>query len=196
MPDSADLACYDHELVLPLGWFMHGDGPQSRWFFYADGRPGPSPQRTRALWRMLAEHAGHDVRLLGEETDWAEAYDFPRLPDVGGLGDIAFEQYLDGWPRSRSAPVTGPDLRPVSLVSIEDAVAMPLGLLDAAGAPDERYLVQPDGSPSEGVPLLTRAVWRMLATHVYRDVRLVLDVPSGFERLDEHFGVEAWPDAD
>ncbi|MEV6929559.1 hypothetical protein AB0M46_34410 [Dactylosporangium sp. NPDC051485] len=34
----------------------------------------------------------------------------------------------------------------------------------------------------------------MLATRVYRNLRLVHDVPDGFELLDDGYGIDAWPD--
>ena len=169
MPDSAYLACYDHALILPLGMFGPADPPGVRELFDETGSPmsarGPW---VAALWKLLAGHAGDDVRLLGEDSEWAQAYDFPRLPDVADSGDITFADFLGDWPAGATPPA-GPGVREVALVCVTDDTAVPLGRLGPAGPP---CLYDPAGRPSMESDELNRAVWQLLADHVYHDVRL------------------------
>jgi hypothetical protein len=174
MPDSAYLACYDHALILPLGMFGPADPPGVRELFDETGSPmsARGPWRA-ALWKLLAGHAGDDVRLLGEDSEWAQAYDFPRLPDVADSGDITFADFLGDWPAGASVPA-GPGVREVALHCSTDAIVLPLGRIDTAGPPGRRCLYDPAGRPSMESDELNLAVWRFLAEHVYHDVRLDL----------------------
>ena len=70
-----------------VGVFQRGDGPNAA-----------KPELTRALWKFLADHAGHTLRVL---TDDDPAYDeLEDFVEVGGdtIHDIPFSTYLQDWP--------------------------------------------------------------------------------------------------
>jgi hypothetical protein len=99
MADSADLVCLDCHVDLPLGWFWNTAEPR---YLFEDGVPSShSTELTRALWKMLAEHVYHDLRVLGEQsTEW-EDLDLDRLRTIGGelQGlDPTLEEFLGDWP--------------------------------------------------------------------------------------------------
>jgi hypothetical protein len=153
--DSADLMCIDHEFGLTLGWFWNTGSP--RYIFTPDGKPSSrSPTLCRALGRMLAEHAGHNVRLLGEQSPEWDELDLDTLVVVGGdrtLGhDPSIEQYAEGAPALAHA--TGL----IHLVCESDRTVLPLGAVRSAAADD-----------------LNRALWKTLAEHIYHDVTVVKD---------------------
>jgi hypothetical protein len=102
MSDSASLVCFDCNLALYLGRFWNKT--DVRVITTRDGvSAAQSSNLSRALWKMLAEHVYHDVRLLGESSsDWDEL-DLGPLRTIGGdrtVGgwDPTVEQYLGDWP--------------------------------------------------------------------------------------------------
>ena len=52
---------------------------------------------TRTLWKMLADHSRHDLRVV---VEWDEDYDAAiAYPEIGGetFDDIPFKEYLKDW---------------------------------------------------------------------------------------------------
>jgi len=100
MSDSADLVCFDCGLRLPLGHFWNVTEPGERYLFDADGRPSSdSAGLGRALWRMLAEHVYHELRVVGEQSDQLERIDPFTLRTIGGdlKQDPSLAEYLADW---------------------------------------------------------------------------------------------------
>jgi hypothetical protein len=100
MSDSADLVCVDCHFDLPLGRFWNT--ADRRYLFQPDGRPSSrSEEVTRALWKMLAEHVYHNLRVLGEGSALWEELDLKRLRTVGGDRpgwDPTLTEFLADWP--------------------------------------------------------------------------------------------------
>lgn len=55
------------------------------------------PLRTRALWKMLAEHRGHSMRVYVEDELEQALGDGLREIGGDGEGDIPFDEYLAGF---------------------------------------------------------------------------------------------------
>ncbi|APR87441.1 hypothetical protein A7982_12790 [Minicystis rosea] len=53
---------------------------------------------TRSLWKFLADHAGHPLRVLVEGEAGYEAIDDAWV-EIGGdaTNDVPFDRYLAGW---------------------------------------------------------------------------------------------------
>jgi hypothetical protein len=99
----AYFACIDCKVYLFLGKaivrgervsYFHIGGPSSP-------RNAARPELTRSLWKMLADHAEHNLRvaLQGDET-FARIAEDEEFVRIGGDTDtdITFEEYLKDWP--------------------------------------------------------------------------------------------------
>ncbi len=95
MADSAELVCFECELVLPLGDFDRTDDPSV--IVTGNGPGAGDPVATAALWRFLAEHVYHRVELLGEASlAWERiGIDFVRI-DGDIVGDPTLREYAEG----------------------------------------------------------------------------------------------------
>jgi hypothetical protein len=72
--------------------YFHIGGPE-------DPRNAQRPELNRTLWKMLADHAGHNLRVvLGDSEDYERMLE--EFVEVGddGLNGISFEKYLKDWP--------------------------------------------------------------------------------------------------
>lgn len=55
------------------------------------------PGRTRALWKLLADHAGHPLRVISEgEPGYNEIGEYVNIGD-NEPNDVSFERYLENW---------------------------------------------------------------------------------------------------
>lgn len=96
------LICTDCRVRLHLGKALSAspDGePIDRFHLGPAGAPPNSrqPELCGALWRLLAEHARHELRVLVEgDPRWEEAAGYA---EIGGdaAGDVPLEQYLAGF---------------------------------------------------------------------------------------------------
>jgi hypothetical protein len=176
MSDSAELVCFDCKTGLELGWFWNTAEP--RYIFTPQGIPASQELvLSRALWRFLAEHVNHNARLLGEQTDAWDDVELDEFVMVGGdrtLGmDPTFDQYVAGWPRPAAA-LTQEGREPADLayaVCLEHRVALPLGWFWPGAESDLGCLFDAGGVPTFEQAERNRALWKMLADHVYHDVR-------------------------
>jgi len=100
MSDSASLVCFDCRVALRLGFFWNApEGP--RYLFDRDGRPSSaSADRSRAVWRMFADHVYHELRLVAEQSADLGRMDRSRFLIIGGAeeGDPPIAEYVADWP--------------------------------------------------------------------------------------------------
>lgn len=110
MSRYAKFICLDCQVYLRLGKAVYTDYHHIN-YFHRGPLEGPqnseSPDLTRALWKMLAEHAGHELRV-GVEDDTAHGSIYNTraveegFQEIGGYdpetNDISFEDYLKDWP--------------------------------------------------------------------------------------------------
>ncbi len=101
----ASLVCVDCKVQLWLGKaiFQHDSTEQPTYFQRGNtdnGVPLNSENLvlSKALWKMLADHARHSLKVIVEGDP-----DYPATGDYAEIGgdefkDIAFEKYLEGWP--------------------------------------------------------------------------------------------------
>ncbi|GIJ31070.1 hypothetical protein [Micromonospora sediminimaris] len=92
------LACPQCATCVALGTaYRLGD---QRIGYFQDGYTANSgqPELTRALWKFLADHATHSLRVLLPDTPGYD--DLDQFREIGGdeQGDVSFAEYLDGWP--------------------------------------------------------------------------------------------------
>lgn len=100
MSESAYLTCPPCQVILPLGKPVQGpDGHLDRFNLAGQGYPANSanPPLTKALWKFLAAHAGHPLRVkFSYEPDFETIAAFQ---EIGGdqIGDVPFEEYVRDW---------------------------------------------------------------------------------------------------
>jgi len=98
MSTTGWLACTACSTCLFLGKAI--GGADDRVAYFQDGYVPNSEQRdrTRALWKFLADHATHPLLVLLPGVPGYNHLD--DLTEIGGdrVGDIPFDDYLSGWP--------------------------------------------------------------------------------------------------
>src|SRR5690242_19322127 len=102
MSRYASLACMDCHVELWLGKAIFKDNKHIDRFHRGTEKDPPNSQQaalTRALWKMLADHAGHTLRVVIEGTPEYEQLGDLGFIQIGGdeYKDISFDQYLKGW---------------------------------------------------------------------------------------------------
>ncbi len=100
-------ACIDCKIHLSLGKAIYRTPrvPENRiLYFHLGGQNQPINTQSidnAALWKLLADHAGHRLRALVEDsTDYDLLIADPETRRIGGDSshDIPFEDYLQDWP--------------------------------------------------------------------------------------------------
>lgn len=99
----ADLVCVECQVALWLGKTIFDDAGSPRYFKIGNEEDPPNSSRAelnRAVWKMLAEHAGHGLRVIVEGGPDENLLDHDALVEIGGdtVRDLSFEEYLRGWP--------------------------------------------------------------------------------------------------
>jgi hypothetical protein len=100
MSRYANLACMDCKVSFFLGKAIFRDDGSVNYFHIGGREEPPNWQRqelNQVLWKMLADHAGHNLRvLLSGDPDFDRLADFV---DIGGtaIRDISEEDYLKNW---------------------------------------------------------------------------------------------------
>ena len=106
--------CPDCKVLLWLGKAVFKSGTKlNRVDYFHIGDPSEPPnwareELNRILWKMLADHAGHEFRVL---FDWqlAELEEQGRdFVEIGGdsINDVSFEDYInDRWRPERNSSV-------------------------------------------------------------------------------------------
>jgi hypothetical protein len=100
MSRYAHLACLDCKVSHMLGKAIaHEENKIDYFHLGAASEPlnWERPQFNQVIWKMLADHAGHQLRVI---TSWDPEFDL--LADfmmIGGPddGDISIEDYLKNW---------------------------------------------------------------------------------------------------
>ena len=101
MSRYADFACIDCKVKLWLGkTIFREDGSVA--YFHIGGSKQPlnsqRPELNGTIWKMLADHAGHHLRVVVEgnpDDDLLDDDYFVKIDDIGDA--IRFEEYLEGW---------------------------------------------------------------------------------------------------
>lgn len=90
------LVCHECRDILFLGKFVRpADKPN---YFHIGGpnesRNSEKPERTRAVWKFLADHVGHTIAVVTSFDDNFE--DVAQYRAIGGdtIDDITLEDYL------------------------------------------------------------------------------------------------------
>jgi hypothetical protein len=103
MSRYAQFACMECKVALFLGKIVY-TAADSINFFHLGGIDIPNTQRlelNRVLWKMLADHANHPLRVVTEGTrEYDVLTDDEEVVWIGGDEpgrDIPFEEYLKDW---------------------------------------------------------------------------------------------------
>jgi hypothetical protein len=100
MARSAHLACLDCKVTFWLGKAVFHPNNTVNYFFGIgdEVHNWQNQEANRVLWKMLADHAGHSLRVL---VEWAPEFnvfmDDGAVVEIGGDEpghDIPFEEYL------------------------------------------------------------------------------------------------------
>ncbi len=101
MSRSADFACLDRKVHLFLGGTaFRGD---TIWYFAMGPIGSPpnfqQPELTRSLWKMLADHAGHNVRVIVEGSPEDDLVT-DEFIEIGGdrIIEVSVGEHLKDWP--------------------------------------------------------------------------------------------------
>lgn len=96
MSDSAAMLCRDCRFVLELGNFWNAQEPRE--IFTKAGAACGDRDVDGALWRFLADHVYHRVRLLGERSqDWSVIdVDYTRI-GTEYPATVTPAEYAEGW---------------------------------------------------------------------------------------------------
>ena len=102
MARSAYLACVDCKVMFWLGKAIFNPNETINYFLgVKEGHNWQDPELNRVLWKMLADHASHPLRVLVEWTPEYDAFmENEQKVDIGGDEpgqDISIEEYLKGW---------------------------------------------------------------------------------------------------
>ncbi|HZO73515.1 MAG TPA: hypothetical protein VFB60_15045 [Ktedonobacteraceae bacterium] len=102
MSRYADFACIDCKVGLWLGKAILRDDGRVNYFKIGAEEDPPNSQRpelNRVLWKMLADHANHNLRVFVEGEPGEELLEDPAFVEIGGdeIGDLSFEDYLKDW---------------------------------------------------------------------------------------------------
>ena len=100
MSHYAWFACTDCRHMVWLGREVFKSDGRVELFHIGEADDPPNSQRpelNRTLWKMLADHVGHPLRVVTD--DHAEYQHLEGYIEIGGDGvhDIAFETYLRDW---------------------------------------------------------------------------------------------------
>jgi hypothetical protein len=104
MSRYAWLACPDQRLMIWLGKVVSDAKGRIHHFRIGD-RPKPpnsaNEPLNRALWKFLADTAGHDLCVITDTHPEYQRLDEYR--EIGGtdIGDIPLDLYVDGWTDAR-----------------------------------------------------------------------------------------------
>ncbi|MBG6134054.1 hypothetical protein [Longispora fulva] len=101
MSEGTWLACVDCKVMLPLGRAVKDPATRDIVFIaeYRSGRPARLDERLdRVLWKMLAEHPGHRLEVVRENSTQLD--DLGEMLTLGEdeIGSPTLEEYLAGWP--------------------------------------------------------------------------------------------------
>jgi hypothetical protein len=103
MSRYAHFACLECKVTLFLGKVVSRSDDTVNYFHRGESqlRNSQRPELNGTLWKMLADHAGHPLRVLLEWTPEYDAFmDDEAVVRLGGDEpghDIPFEEYLKDW---------------------------------------------------------------------------------------------------
>jgi hypothetical protein len=97
----ADLVCIECKVKLWLGKAIFREDGRIAYFKVGGPQDPPNSQRpelNRSVWKMFADHAGHQLRVVVEDSPDAGLLENGNFVRIGGpRAAISFEKYLEGW---------------------------------------------------------------------------------------------------
>src|SRR5689334_7292116 len=92
------LGCRECRKVIWLGKIVYDENHKPNYFAIREQVTSQDTERVRAIFKMLAECVGHDMRVMDEADPQIEEFmDFLHIGTTG-LNEISFEDYLRDWP--------------------------------------------------------------------------------------------------
>lgn len=183
MSRDAYLYCWCHDARMALGKPLRTSWEDILYYAFHQSHPKHSrnPEMSGALWKIFADHAGHVLEPILEESDDDHATD-PDAPTIGGdaFGDRPFERYLAGWPEGNFADYRdrGFDISAVGYLACpqcKERIGLGVAVRDSAGAVIFFHRGGPQAPGNSRQPSLNRSVWRFLARHLMHRLPVVVD---------------------
>jgi hypothetical protein len=191
MSRYADFACIDCKVHFWLGKTIFRED-DSIAYFHIGGSKQPlnsqRPELNGTIWKMLADHAGHHLRVVVEDNPDAALLDDDDFVEIGGPGSIvSFEKYLENWEelallqreREGISPKRGEQKinHFADLVCIDCKVHLWLGKTTFRKDNSIAYFKVggPEDPPNSQRPELNRSIWKMFADHAGHHLRVVPD---------------------
>jgi hypothetical protein len=102
MSRYADFACIDCKVKLWLGKAIFCEDGSINYFKIGEQEDPPNSQRpelTRTIWKMFADHAGHNLRVIVEGEPDEDILEDEAFVEIGGdtIHDISFAEHLKDW---------------------------------------------------------------------------------------------------
>lgn len=99
MSRYAHLVCMDCKISYFIGKAIYREDEHLNYFHIGPASEPPNWQRTelnRVIWKMLADHAGHRLKVLLSGDPELEQFEFINI-DGTAINDISVEDYLKDW---------------------------------------------------------------------------------------------------
>ncbi|GAB1646387.1 hypothetical protein [Krasilnikovia sp. MM14-A1259] len=174
---------------MALGKPLRNSWDDILYYAFHESYPKHSDDRemSGSLWKIFADHAGHVLEPVLEESPEDHAAD-PATPTIGGdaFGDRPFAQYLAGWPegafaehRDRGFDVSGEGY--LACPQCRERIGLGVAVRDAAGAVVFFHRGGSEAPANSRQSQLNRAVWRFLARHLAHRLPVLVGPPFAVE---------------
>ncbi|MFI7022688.1 hypothetical protein ACIBMZ_08220 [Micromonospora sp. NPDC049900] len=186
---DATLFCLCRRVQLVLGKPVRNSWDDIIYFAYAHpSAPNHSQSRemSGALWKIFAEHVGHQLQVIYDsQLEYDEMWEPPGPPAmIGGdePDDIEFSDYLAGWPEDSFADYSsnGWDVSKTGHLACfrcRERLCLGQAVRDAGGRVLFFHHGGPEAPANSQQPVLNRAAWRFLARHATHEMPILVGPP-------------------
>ncbi len=92
------LGCRECRKVVYLGKIIYDNNHKPYYFSMGSRVTSHDTETVRAIFKMLTECVGHDIRVIDEGDPQMDDFDEYLYIGIAGPNGISFEDYLRDWP--------------------------------------------------------------------------------------------------